>query len=398
MQELIPLRWPGEWRDSATLDLIKGSPINCLVGDAPPPFPIGGLKFVRLDKNQPPEGIVLCEGVWPRVLPATKKDAAEAGATGGPWVDSNAGAIRLAQTMNPGQFVWVDSPPPGGNEVVAEDAFSRAIAEAEAHGAHWIVTLTPALAEGLAAGSGEARRAWKRMTSAMNFFAARREWRTWEPVAALTVVSPFDGESKLLSEEFVKLAPRRHLACRILRSADASAASFSKQKAVLYLDSDPPSGDFRRNLLEFAQAGGLLIAPRGMASGDPSETKQGYHLHRSGKGLIAVPREAWYDPFSLVDDIQILLSHREDVVRVWNGGDMNSHFVTHPKGGRGVVHLIPYASGRSRPVTIGLNGPYRSARVLTFESQRTVQPVRGELGIEIPVGEFSSYAAVEVGI
>ena len=398
MPELIPLRWPKGWRDASTLGLIKGTPINCLVGESPPPFPIGDVTFVNLNKGTPPEGVVPCEGVWPRVLPATKKDAAEAGATGGPWVDSNAGVIRLTQTMNPGRIVWVDSSPPGGNEVVPEDAFVRAVAEAEAYGAHWITTLNQSLAEGLAAGAGEAHRLWKRMISAMAFFASRLEWRTWEPVAALAVVSPFEGESKLLSEEFVKLAPRRHLACRVLRAADVAGGSLTRQKAILYLDSGPPAGDVRRRLLEFAQAGGMLIAPPGTASGEPVETRLGYHLYRSAKGLIAVPREAWYDPFSLVDEIQVLLSHREDVVRVWNGGDMNSHFVTAPKGGQGVVHLIPYASGRTQAVTIGLAEPYRRARVLTLDGQRLVQPVRGELGIEIPVGEFTSYAAIEVGV
>jgi hypothetical protein len=63
-----------------------------------------------------------------------------------------------------------------------------------------------------------------------------------------------------------------------------------------------------------------------------------------------------------------------------------------------VVHLIQYASGRTQPVTIGLGKPYRSARVRTLESETVVKPVKGELGVEIPVGEFSSYAAVELEV
>ncbi len=53
------------------LDLLKGTPINCLAGEAPPAFPLGDLPFVKLDKDRPPEGIALREGVWPRVLAAT---------------------------------------------------------------------------------------------------------------------------------------------------------------------------------------------------------------------------------------------------------------------------------------------------------------------------------------
>ena len=80
MPELIPFRWPKEWKDSSKLELLKNTPINCLVGEAPPPFPLGDLKFVKLEKESPPEGFALREGVWPQVLAATKKDAADAGA------------------------------------------------------------------------------------------------------------------------------------------------------------------------------------------------------------------------------------------------------------------------------------------------------------------------------
>jgi hypothetical protein len=60
-----------------------------------------------------------------------------------------------------------------------------------------------------------------------------------------------------------------------------------------------------------------------------------------------------------------------------------------------VVHLIPYASGLTLPITIGPRQPCRSARVTTPAGTRAVKPVAGALGVEIPVGEFSAFAAVE---
>ena len=66
--------------------------------------------------------------------------------------------------------------------------------------------------------------------------------------------------------------------------------------------------------------------------------------------------------------------------------------------GEAVVHLIPYASGRTLPVTIGLQKSYRSARVVTSASTTPVKAVPGALGIEIPVGEFSCFAAVELAV
>ena len=41
-----------------------------LAGEAPPPFSLGDLRFVKLDNDHPPEGITLRDGVWPQVVAA----------------------------------------------------------------------------------------------------------------------------------------------------------------------------------------------------------------------------------------------------------------------------------------------------------------------------------------
>jgi hypothetical protein len=395
MPELIPFRWPVEWKDASRLELLKGTPINCLVGDAPPPFSTGDLQF--FPKDRLPAGIAVRDGAWPRVLPAeTKKDAAEAGATGAAWVDSNAGLIRLAQTMEPGKPVWLTTLPPGGKEVVPLEEFARAVAEACAYGARWIVTLDGPFRAELEKPGAAGLREWKRVVSALNFFERHSEWRSWGPVAALAVVSDFEGDNKLMAEEFLILAPRRHLAYGVIRKGDAAKASLSGFKAILWLDGAPPAGELREKCLEFARAGGLLISPSGVVAGEPLETFFNYQIHRLGKGRVAVPKEAWYDPFLLVAEVQILLGNRENVVQVWNGGSMNSHLLASPNNDRAVAHLIQYSSGRSQAVTLGFSKPYRSARVYTLDSEKVVRPVRGGIGIEVPVGEFSGYAAVEL--
>ncbi len=113
---------------------------------------------------------------------------------------------------------------------------------------------------------------------------------------------------------------------------------------------------------------------------------------------MITPLDKWEDPFALVRQVHLLLSIREDVVQVWNGGDLNSHYLSSPDGSRGVVHLIPYASGKTLPVTIGLRQPCRSVRVTTPAGTASVKPVQGGLGVEIPVGEFASFAAVELDL
>ncbi len=397
MPELIPFRWPQEWKDPSKLDLLKGTPINCLVGEAPPPFALGSFQFVKLAKNETPKEIAVREGVWPRILPSEKKDdAAEAGPTGSPWVDSSAGVIRLAQIMEPGKPVWLTFQPPSGKDIIPLDGFVKPIAEACSFGARWVVTLSQPFLEGLGARSDAALSSWNRMVAAMKFFETHAEWKTWQPVAALAAISTFEGDNELMGAEFLNLAPRRQLAYLAIRTEEALKADLAGFKAVVYIDAKPPEGELRKKLLAFAEAGGMLISPRGVVTGAPAERRGNHQIYRTGKGRVAVPLEAWFDPYLLVREVHLLMSHREDVVRVWNGADVGSHMVAAPKSNRAVVHLTQYAGTRTQPLTIGVSRPVRLARVFNLESEKTVKPVRGELGNEIQVGEFSAYAAVEL--
>ena len=137
---------------------------------------------------------------------------------------------------------------------------------------------------------------------------------------------------------------------------------------------------------------------RGIIQAKPVETKYEHAIHSVGRGRVITPQDKWEDPFTLVRQVQLLLSIREDAVQVWNGGDMNSHYLSSPDGRRAIVHLIPYASGNTQPVTIGVRDRYRAARVITPASTTPVKITPGGLGFEIPVGEFSCFAAVELDI
>jgi hypothetical protein len=395
---LVPFRWPAEWKDPSALALLKGTPINCLAGSAPPPFPIDDLPFVTLDAGKPPEGITLSEGVWPSVLPAKEDDTTTAGVTGGPWVDSNAGAIRLEQTKEPARQVWLTYPAPGPKEVIPFEEYVRPVAEAGAYGARWVISLDGTFARAINGKNDRALGAWRQMMGVLKLFEGRPEWRAWQPVANLAVVSSFHEDIQLVAEEFLSLAPRRHLAHRVVLTSDFARASFEKQKAIIYLEAETPAGETRNTLVRFAENGGTVLAPRGITQTKPVETRYDHLIHSVGRGRVITPIDKWEDPFTLVRQVQLLLSVREDVVQVWNGGDMNSHYLSSPDGRRAIVHLIPYASGNTQPVTIGVRERYRAARVTTSASTTPVKITTGGLGFEIPVGEFSCFAAVELEV
>lgn len=394
--DLVPMRWPAAWTDAAKRQLIQGTPINCLTGDSPPAFPPGEIRFVPLDP--PPEGVVLVEGVWPNVKMARRdSDAAETGPTGAPWVDANGWKIRLAQALNPGKTVWLTYGPPTGNEVTPPAAFALAVAEAEAYGAHWVITLDDRLRQGLETSSSEAVDAWAKIAAVLKLSAQHPEWRTFEPVAPLAVISSFAGDSEFLSHEFLNLADRRDLAYRIIPASRTPEAPLNKFKAVLYIENELPEGASRKKLLEFASSGGLLILPEPLTKAAPAETKFGHNIYVHGKGKIAAPVEAWSDPYLLAGEVHLLVGHREDPMRIWNGGMMNSLYLTSSDGARSVVHLVNYSLRSTLDaVTLGFPRPYQSATVLTAESATPVKPLKRRQGTEFPLPPFSTYAAIEL--
>lgn len=394
----IPMRWPAAWTDASRLELVRRTPINCLAGDSPPPFALGEIRFVRLDPASPPEGVVLVEGVWPNVKMARRDpNAAETGPTGAPWVDSNGWRIRLAQALNPGKTVWLTYDPPKSGEVVPPAAFALAVAEAEAYGAHWVIALDERFRQGLESSNSEALDAWNKIAAVLKLAAAHPEWRTFEAVAPLAVISSFGGEVEFLSHEFLNLADRRGLAYRIVPLARAGEVPLTKFKAVLYIESGPPEGALREKLLNFARDGGLLIVPAPGLGGKAAETRFGHDIYPAGKGRIAVPQEPWSDPYVLAGDVHLLIGHRQDPMRIWNGGMMNALYLASGDGARGVVHLVNYSLRSTlEAVTLGFPKPYQSATVFTAGAETPVQPKKRRFGVEFPLPPFSTYAAIEL--
>lgn len=398
MTDWIPLRWPAEWKDPKLLELVKPTPINCLTGDAPPPFPLGDLPFYKLDSAELPPGVTVVDGVWPAVRAAEQSATdADAGPTGGPWVDANGWILQLARARRPrGQF-WIDYTAGGELNVIRPRDHVLPVAEAEAYGGHWIISPDPHLQQALASGQDEALAAWKKIAGTIRFFQQKRQWRSWRTVAALAVICDFEGDNEFMGEEFLNLASRRPLAYRIIRKEEALDADLSGLKAVLFIDTASPDGKLREKLWEFAHQGGMLILPSHKTDSQPAETRMSHHIFPAGKGSIAAPVEEWYDPYVLAERVHLLISHREDVVRLWNAGSLSFHYLEALNRGEAVVHLINYSRGKSlNAVTLGLREGCRSARFVTPEGVKEIQPVSVRQGIELPLPAFTDYAAVAI--
>lgn len=266
---LVPFRWPSAWTDPALLKLFAGSPINCLLfedaGGATPAAEaarsagfsvlewsaLAAAPLSELKGDSPAPRTVITGLAWPRIkLSSTgRPNEADAGPTGAPWIDSNAWVVRLAAVRAPGKPVWLAFEQAKDDPVPGEAAYNIAIADSAASGARWMITLDDGLRKALPAGNADALKVWRSILAAAAFFEKRRDWAGWAPWGPLGILSTFAGKDEFLGQEVLNLAARRNLIYRVLDRSVAASQTLDGLRAVLYVDSDPPSAALKSKLV-----------------------------------------------------------------------------------------------------------------------------------------------------
>jgi hypothetical protein len=358
----------------------------------------------EVPKASPPPIAALSDASWPHIPPRRGGTNPAAGPTGMPWVDSNGWLVQLAHAKAPGKTIWLsDSPPP---DLALPDAgYSVAVADAEAYGARWIVSLQAALRRGLTAGDAGAKQTWKSVTGALDFFSRHKNWRGQIGIARLGVISDFSGGNKLMAQELLNLAARRPLPCRAIDRTNFAPESITGLRTIVWADAQMPDGGVQKLLNAFVREGGLLLAA-GAAAGlaasmKPAGSHEGrFNLFASGKGRVGIAVKPWSDPFLLAADAHLLMSRKHDVLRAWNGGSSNFNYTATPDRRSAVVQIVNYTG---RPVggdmSLYVAHAYKTAVLhrLTGGQPEPLKITPTAQGVEVYLPPFAAYAAVEYG-
>ena len=401
-----PMRWPNAWKDPALLDLLKGSAIDYLL--------IGAgedLSAVRSRAQQAglqvaesaPAGVNLVKGEWPGIRMARGGPGQAAGGpTGVPWVDSNGFRVRLASALHPENSVWVDAPP--ANAFITPDSYLIALADSGCCGGRWVISLDDRLASSLAAGQSDAQKPWKRLTATTAFLSAHKAWSEYAAAGVVGVISDFSGGNEFFSHEALNLLARAGAQYTILLKGKLAPPALEPLKAVIYADAEPPSPAVRKQVMSFVQAGGLLITtPQwGEAPGTPGAScpVERFSMRAMGKGKIALANEAPSDPFVWANDAVVLISHRHDLVRFWNGGATASYVTVSPDRKRAIVHLLFFAMRGPDSATVRIAGRYQKARASTVDTPE-VQKVEIQTqkdAVEVHLPQVSQYVVLELEV
>jgi hypothetical protein len=401
------MKWPATWKEPSMIDLLKGTPINFLFveknGDLDPVVARAQAAGIKVSSNAlPASDVLVLEGEWPGVkLSQTGAiDLSAAGPTGDPWVDSNGWKIRLNAEIHPNAEIWVNAVP---KALCPRESYLIGVAEAAVHRGRWIIQLDDVLAAEIADRKTEALETWESLTAAAAFFAEHVSWSDYLPEAVMGIISDFAGQNEFMSHEILNLVARTNQQYRILLKARMTESSLRGLKAVLYPDVDPPPAESRTRILEFVKAGGMLIAGPGWGQvpGNPeiAEDRPRYAMFHFGKGKIALSRSGFDDPYVVANDSVVLISHRYDLLRFYNGGAVGSLYTKRPDGKRAVVQMLLYASMRGgNPLSVRVVGKYKTGRLFTLAQHdpRAIDVEIRDSGLELHLPPVSQYAAVEL--
>ncbi len=455
-----------KWLDPALLSLVQGTPINCLVvgwssgvpadaeqqtalkplldqarqakldvvglidgpGDRAPALAAAraaGLAAVAMDGAPPANaGIPVInwggssEALWAGTGPAlavadaswpgtSQANDPQGGPTNLPWVDSNGALAVMAQALAPNKAVWIVINPPATVKGVAEQ-YLLTVADAQAHGAHWLIALDDTMLAGLAAKTPAPLAAWKRLTDLLAFFEQNKAFRAYNRMGRLAIMSNFtDPMDRIIGEQALNLLPRSREPYRVIARSQALTASFDGLQGIFYVDREPPADPLRAKLIAFAQAGGTLFVrakwPNPEGTPITLSTEETYLLFNErtvGKGRLAVAKSDDIDPYFTCADIQAILSHRNDPIRLYNGSTMNFACQVSADGRQSVIHMLNYSRRAGGDgVVLYLKNPFKTAR---FVSPEIAAPAplafapQAAGGAELPLPNFVIYGAVQL--
>ena len=342
------------------------------------------------------------ENVWPGVsLETMQGDTAVGGPTGIPWVNSNGWFSLLAAKLAPGKTLWLDCDPPDTSNVLHPARYELAIADSQAHGSRWIISLDDNLRAALPKGNAQAKSIWESLCETLAFFESHREWEGFQSQGILAVISDFRGENASLNGEVLNLLNRRGVQFLIFERAKPLAAPTQGLKAILWLDNEAPSAEQHSHLLAFVRQGGLVIASAYWGPADVKPVEKAppfqYKMYNVGTGQIAVAEEGFQDPYQVAVDTHLLVSRRNDLVRLYNPDATNCRATIDPAHKKRLVQVLNYSSDPADYVTVWVNARAGSARLWRpgTKGAVTLQGVAAGQGTDFALPQLSVYCALE---
>ncbi len=430
----VPVRWP--WADTRSLELLAGTPVNCLLLKSPAPelvaaarargvvalavvtpggdghevdralaakvdgivlegeFPEGtaaGIKDVTvieltarsrltLGSNAPVLGTY--QGVWPGIV-VEEAGAKKSGPTASAWIDTNTGFLRAVRAWG-NATVWIANQPPP-KTVVAATRYLQVIADAGISGGRWVVAFDDDLAGRLASREEAAMGTWKRIAGMLAYFEQHPEWRAMPEGGQLAVVQD-PGKGGLLSGGILDMIAVKHTPVRPIPRQQLSAEALAGATMAVNVDAAATTPEQKEILRAFTRGGGTLL------TGPP-----GWKDPTAAAGSITLEKAELERLNDIWRDVNAMIGRRNMGVRLFNVSSMLSNFLAAPGGKTAIVHLVNYSDYPVENVAMHYLGDYKHATLITpGGADKPLEVYKTEEGWGVDVDRVAICATVKL--
>jgi hypothetical protein len=393
LADWVPARWPSA--DPATLDLIAGTPINCLLlerahwnsafakaaaekgiatlgvvrsgVDHKPALDLGitglvfqgvpapsGLKVPVIEvtlrskmRFQSDEPILASDqGVWAGIR---QDEQTGVGPTAAPWIDTNTGFLRFARAASK-STIWIANVPPSGKKEPVS-RYLTAIGDAAMAGARWVLALDESFAERLLARESSAVADWKKIAMHLRYWEEHNEWRAFSIRSTLALVEDA-GSGALLSGGVLDMIAVKHTPVRPVPGSQLASDRLERAQLCVNVDPESLTAQQKETLRAFARAGGTLF------TGPP-----GWRFPSLKPEQISLAKEDLDKLDQIWKELNSLTGRRNLGARLFNVSSMLSNLVESPDGKQVALHLVNYSDYQVENITVHLLGTFKRARL-----------------------------------
>lgn len=376
------------------MELLKGSPINCLLVDAGAwkqgfaeaagargirvfatkqdgltlsgaEAPGGATMFTltaraKMPIEHPGEILGTTQGVWPGVR-AEEKGKVEARPSSSPWVDTNSGFLRFTRAVMPaGSALWIANTPPE-NTVLGPERYIQAIADAAMAGARWVVALDTGYWALLRQGDQKAVAGWARINGVLRFYEEQRSATAWPDYSGLAVVQDA-ASGALMSGSILDMIAAKHIPVRVVTPGRLPSAPPKGVRMLLNIDPSALSQTEKDAVRGVARGGATVL------SGPPA-----WKLAVPDGDKITFPEQSLKQMEDIWREINGVIGRRNFAVRLFGAPSMLSNLKGEPGGARLVLQLVNYSDYPVESITLHLVGKFKSAMLVTPQGTKKLE-------------------------
>jgi hypothetical protein len=266
--------------------------------------------------------------------------------------------------------------------------YARFVADAAVAGGRWIVAPDDQLRARLRRREPEARAVWTRIGACLRFAEDHAEWRGFGPYGNLGVVVDPSGGSEW-TDEYLKLLARRQIPYRLIPRTQLGKEPADGLRALLATELASPTAPERKVLSAFAEKGGLLVAGPAWGAVAQGETSSERPL---GKGRVIVYKDP--EPESIAREMRDLLSLEEAGMIAFNVPAVLTYASRGAPHGRVLVQLLNYSRFPATDITIRVRGKFKSAHLIGPDAEPEVVIRAGDTQTEVTIPKLTLWGGL----